>query len=239
MNKHTVVTFLAGLGLATSAVAANAATRVFNNPAPITIYDDAPASLYPSPITVSGITGGISDVQVTLRGFSHTYAGDLNLLLVAPGGQKIMLAGRAGGSSELNNATITFSAAATTNFETAASPIPSGTYHPIISSLTNSYSPAPAGPYSTDLTTLNGPGIAQNGTWNLYVSDHAGADVGAISGGWTLSVNGFYTCAAEGYTGAKLTLCHQVCEINYPPTTLNGLIKLWTAIYRTAPTCAR
>lgn len=48
----------------------------------------------------------------------------------------------------------------------------------------------------------------------------------------------FTTCAAEGFIGAKLTLCRQICEIRHPPATLAGLIKLYMAIYRTAPPCA-
>ena len=52
---------------------------------------------------------------------------------------------------------------------------------------------------------------------------------------WSL----FTSCAAEGFIGAQLTLCRQVCEINQTPSTLTGLIKLYTAIYRTAPPCAR
>ena len=50
---------------------------------------------------------------------------------------------------------------------------------------------------------------------------------------WTL----FTTCAAEGYTGGKLTLCQKVCEIPQSPSTLAGLIKLYTAFYRETPPC--
>lgn len=48
----------------------------------------------------------------------------------------------------------------------------------------------------------------------------------------------FTTCAAEGYTGARLSLCRQVCEIDQTPTKLTGLIKLYMSTYRTAPPCA-
>lgn len=48
----------------------------------------------------------------------------------------------------------------------------------------------------------------------------------------------FTSCAAEGFTGAKRTLCHQVCEVSYPATTLNGLIRIWKALYHTDPPCA-
>lgn len=49
----------------------------------------------------------------------------------------------------------------------------------------------------------------------------------------------FTTCAAQGYTGARLTLCRQICEIPQTPTKLAGLIKLYTAIYRTPPPCPK
>lgn len=48
----------------------------------------------------------------------------------------------------------------------------------------------------------------------------------------------FTTCAAEGITGAKLSLCRQICEIDQTPTKLTGLIKLYMSTYRSAPACA-
>lgn len=47
---------------------------------------------------------------------------------------------------------------------------------------------------------------------------------------------GFTTCAAEGYTGAKLTLCQKVCEVP-PSATTNNLIILYRAIYKQSPPC--
>ena len=49
----------------------------------------------------------------------------------------------------------------------------------------------------------------------------------------------FTTCAAEGFIGAQLTMCRQVCEISQPASTLTNLITLYTALYRTPPPCAR
>ena len=43
------------------------------------------------------------------------------------------------------------------------------------------------------------------------------------------------TCSS--LVGAQLTLCRQVCEVSQSPSTLAGLIKLYTAIYRVAPPC--
>ena len=54
---------------------------------------------------------------------------------------------------------------------------------------------------------------------------------------WAMQL--FTTCAAEGYTGAKLTMCRSVCESGATGTTLAGRIRLYTAIYRETPPCAR
>lgn len=49
----------------------------------------------------------------------------------------------------------------------------------------------------------------------------------------------FTTCAAEGYTGGKLTMCRKVCESNLSGSTLTAMIKLYVAAYREQPACAR
>jgi len=64
--------------------AARAAT--FSNPAAITINDNANATPYPSTINVSGVTGKLSDVNVTLTGLQHTAVQDIGVALVAPNG---------------------------------------------------------------------------------------------------------------------------------------------------------
>ena len=52
------------------------------------------------------------------------------------------------------------------------------------------------------------------------------------------AVPNFISCADEGFTGSKLTLCRQVCEIDQTPTRLLSLIKLYKTTYREAPACA-
>ena len=47
-------------------------------------------------------------------------------------------------------------------------------------------SPAPAGPYGTSLSALNG--VDPNGVWSLYVSDDTRLESGAISNGWSLEL---------------------------------------------------
>src|SRR4051812_45238590 len=49
------------------------------------------AGPYPSVITVSGLSGVVSSVVVTLTNLTHTYPDDIDALLVGPGGQNVML----------------------------------------------------------------------------------------------------------------------------------------------------
>src|SRR5205814_1488127 len=75
----------AAASMALGSAPASAATT-FSNSNAITIPDHGKASPYPSAIGVSGMPGRITDVAVTLRGFSHTTASDVGVLLVSPDG---------------------------------------------------------------------------------------------------------------------------------------------------------
>src|SRR4029453_8812877 len=60
---------------------AGADTTTGTNPATITIPAVGPGSLYPSPITISGMTGTVTDVNITLNGMQHNVATDVDVLL--------------------------------------------------------------------------------------------------------------------------------------------------------------
>ena len=253
MKTRNLALTLSALALATASFAASAADHTFSNTTPITINDNAAASLYPSPIAVAGVPGNITNVSVTLHGINHTWVGDLNVLLVAPGGQKIALMGRVGSATaaavgagdNFVNATIAFAATAVTPVPTtsvSSNNIASGTYLPTAGlNVTPMPGPAPAGPYSTDLSTLNGVAASQLGSWNLYISDQSGADVGSMTGGWSLTISDDApdtTCASEGYTGAKLTWCKNICENGLTGAVLDTWIHRWVSRYRDLPYCA-
>ena len=235
--------------LATASFTASAADHVFSNSGSIAINDNVAANPYPSTINVTGLSGNIENVRVTLNGISHTWVGDLNIVLVAPGGQKIALMQRVGiapgpvdccgYSGDFANANITFSASAASTIPNT-NPIPSGTYLPSIgNSQNNPPAPAPAGPYSADMTTLDGAGTAQNGTWQLFVEDGSAGDTGQIAGGWSITIADATTCASEGYTGTKLTWCQNICEKGYTGATLDMWIHRWINRYRDLPYCAQ
>jgi subtilisin-like proprotein convertase family protein len=163
-------------------------TATFSNPAPITINDAAPATPYPSDITVSGLTDTVSKVTVTLTGITHTFPGDVDMLLVGPNGQGMVLLSEAGGNAPIRNVTINLNDNAT---EAVAEPIVDGTFWPFNLGAVLDTFPAPAPPppwsyYGTELAFFNR--IDPNGTWSLYVLDDEGGHAGTISGGWSLTL---------------------------------------------------
>jgi len=224
---------LAGFALAAASFAASA--QSFSNPANIVINDSVPATPYPSTVSVSGVTNTNNKVTVTLNGFSHTFSADLNIVVVAPSGQSVALANRVGGGNNYTGGSYTFDDAATTIVTGDGSGIiPIGSYRPSGGS-TNLTAPGPAGPYGSSLDAL-GNGV--NGTWSLYVADQVGADVGQISGGWTVTFAPDTTCASEGYTGTQLEWCKNICEKGYTGQLLSAWIHRWTLRYRALPYCA-
>ena len=179
----------------------------FSNTAAITINDNAPATPYPSNITVSGLSGN-KNIKLTLTGFAHTFPSDVDVLLVGPGGQKFVPMSDAGGTSAVTNVNITLT-------DTAAAAVPApvttGDWKPTNVDTTTDVFPAPAptAPYNnpapagteTFVSTFGTSGATMNGTWSLYVRDDAGIDVGQIAGGWSLTFEANdYNCSVTGGT---------------------------------------
>ncbi|MCM3871575.1 MAG: S8 family serine peptidase, partial [Pyrinomonadaceae bacterium] len=111
-------------------------TTTFATPGAITIpasgtgaSTGAPATPYPSNITVAGVVGTVSKVTVTLKNMNHTFPDDVDVLLVGPGGQKLLLMSDAGGTGDIVNNTYTFDDAAAATM-TDAGPLASGTFKP-------------------------------------------------------------------------------------------------------------
>ncbi len=167
-----------------------AATASFSNATQITIPASGTsgrASPYPSNIMVSGVTGTVSKVTVTLTNIGHTYPDDIDILLVSPAGQKLLLMSDTGGTNRnaINNVTLTFDDDATASLPDS-SLISSGTYKPTNFGGNDTFPlPAPTGPYGTTLAVFNGEN--PNGTWSLYVVDDLSGDTGQIAGGWSLT----------------------------------------------------
>ena len=151
------------------------------------------AALYPSSITVDGLTGQtINHLSVTLYGFSHTFPSDVDIVLGGPSGELSMLMGEVGGSTKLpvSNLTLILDDSAANSLP-LNSMLTSGTFKPTRGSATLSFefpTPAPAGSSSAlaALSVFNG--TDPNGNWNLFVVDESSPDAGTISLGWSMQV---------------------------------------------------
>jgi subtilisin-like proprotein convertase family protein len=171
-------------------------TQVFANPAAITINDNAAGSPYPSTVTVSGVTS-YTRVTLSLNGLSHTFPDDIDIIVVAPGGQKAYVMSDNGSGTDISGVNLVFDDTAAAALTTAT--ISSGTFKPSnLDTTTDAMpAPAPAPPYLTDFTSFNALGGAVNGTWSLYVRDDVGTDTGSISGGWSINFVNPPTCSTS------------------------------------------
>ncbi len=148
-----------------------------------------PANPYGSPITVSGLSGQISSLTVSLNGLSHSIPRSVDVLLVSPNGAGLVLLSDAGGGSAVSNVDLTFDDNAT---NIVGQPIVSGTFRPTDTSGNIDFfsDPAPYLPYfsggTPSLSNFNG--FSPNGEWKLYVMSSVFAGSGMIQGGWTLNI---------------------------------------------------
>jgi hypothetical protein len=213
-RRERRVTFVTALSIALAATvvaatgvfASQASAVDFSSSTPIAIPDSGPGAPYPSDILVSGVTGPLTGVSVTISGFNHICPQDVDLLLVWPNGHMSMLMSDAGDCSgnPRPDATLTFVQ------QVGAARIPCDTSPTGIAPTTGTYlptegpgscetgtagpsepplpPPAPApdpllGRYPSELSP--GLGTDPNGTWHLYVNDDSSPDAGSIAG-WSL-----------------------------------------------------
>jgi hypothetical protein len=153
---------------------------------PVVINDNptaapTPAVPYPSTIAVSGETV-VGKVTVTISGITHTFPNDIEVMLVGPGGQNLVLMSDVcGGRPGIADVTLTFD-----DSGTDAPPCSTGTYLPANSGDTSFPAPAPTPSTATKLSVFND--TTANGTWSLFVADDESQDGGLISGGWSLNI---------------------------------------------------
>ena len=145
-------------------------------------------SPYPSTINVTGIPGTIRDVTAQLSKLTHPFPLDLDILLVGPGGQNVMLMSDVGGLRSVSNINLSFDDSATVSLTTNR--ITSGTYLPTNLNPSGDKdafpTPAPIKPYGTAFFVFDGE--SPNGTWKLFVLDEFTSGSGSIGGGWTLNI---------------------------------------------------
>ena len=173
-------------------------TTTFTNTAPLTIPGtgtSGPATPYPPTITISGFSGAVARVTVTLKQMTHTFPDDIDVLLVGPTGVKFLLMSDSIGSADLTGQTYTFDDRAAAVMPDSAAAPPSGSFKPTNYGSGDTFpAPAPVGPYlspatgGTDSLTSAFAGLNPNGTWRLFVFDDTGGDSGVIAGGWELNL---------------------------------------------------
>jgi serine/threonine-protein kinase len=155
----------------------------------IVIPDSGQGVPYPSSIEVSGLVGTVAEVTVTLAGFGHEFPDDVDVLLVGPAGQSVVLMADMGGFDTVGNVSLTFD-------DAAPAPVPdetlivSGTYRPTREKRCCRFdgtAPAPPAPHAAALSAFDG--TDPNGTWSLFVFDDGVGDQGALSGGWSLEIS--------------------------------------------------
>jgi autotransporter-associated beta strand protein len=150
-----------------------------------TIPNLGPASTYPLTITLSNVVGVIGQISVTLSNVTHQYPDDLDILLVGPQGQSVILMSDAGGDPDINNVTLTFHPWALNSLPDTTV-IGPGVYLPTNYEVGDNFDlPAPGGAHASDLYAFRG--TDPNGTWSLYIVDDQGGDVGSISG-WSIGI---------------------------------------------------
>ena len=149
------------------------------------------------------MAGSVSKVTVKLNQFTHTYPDDVDVLLIGPGGQSVLLMSDVGGAVGVSGVTVTLDDAATKSLPNSTR-ISTGTYKPTNVGTGDTFAaPAPAGPYSALLSAFNG--AAPNGGWSLYVVDDKANYQGTIAGGWTLTITTTITNASPVITAQPVS----------------------------------
>ena len=155
-----------------------AAGQTFSNPAMIRIpaSGSGPGSAgpYPSNIVVSGLTRPVGDVTVDIVGLTHTFPADIEILLVGPTGQSVLLMANAGATCDMAGVNLTFA--------DGAPQLPDGLHRrwyvqsDEVRCTPTFAAPAPEPPFGNALSLFSG--TDGNGTWSLFVIDDAFLDSG-------------------------------------------------------------
>lgn len=146
----------------------------------------ASATPYPSVKYVSGLTGIVDSVTVSLKKLSHTGPDDIIAVLRSPTGRTCVLMANCGGTNTITNVDLVFDDAAADSLPDATL-ISSGSYKPTAySPFIALNAPGPQAPYGTTLSVFDGD--TPNGSWSLWVIDDQSLDSGIIALGWDLTI---------------------------------------------------
>jgi hypothetical protein len=161
------------------------------------------AAPYPGTINVTGLTGG-KKIILELTNLNTTYPGDMDWLLVGPGGQKfIFMSDVISGFTTQTNANVVIKDDAEATMPDVGAVSLNGEWKPTNHGANDVFAaPAPTPPYGnafpsgqdTFASVFGTNAAAMNGTWSLYGVDDVSGDVSTIAG-WKLTFEGLdYVC---------------------------------------------
>jgi uncharacterized repeat protein (TIGR01451 family) len=187
--------------------------------------DEGPGSPYPSTIQVSGLTGYVSKVTVTVSNLYHTYPNDIGMLLVAPGANAVLMDAAVNFSVPVSGVTLTFDSTAPTVLPSEGN-LTSGTFAPADYNPNDVFTNALAPPYSTSLTNLNN--LPPNGAWSLYAHDDAVGDAGGISNGWAVTLTSIIPVNPTNSLAASIVA-------SSPQVVLGGSLTYFLSVLNNGP----
>lgn len=164
-------------------------TRTYSNDDPL---DAITFETHSSPITVRKLKKGrIKDVNVILRGFTHSQPGDVDVMLVGPNGENLLLVSDAGSTNDAKGLTFIIDDEATDTLPDSGD-LETGSYPPTNYAgsgdlFLHPVGPTPPVPSSNDSLSIF-DGSNPNGTWTLFVTDNNSGEDGAFNGGWSLQI---------------------------------------------------
>jgi Ca2+-binding RTX toxin-like protein len=153
-----------------------------------------PTNPYPLTMDVSNVYPNIKFVAVDLEGLAHTFPDDIDVELVAPGGQGVVLISDAGGGFDVPaGTTLSFfegnpplPAAPDSTRLVSGIPPTSAAYRPTNYGVGDPFPPpAPSASFGTSLSVFKGSN--PNGTWRLYVNDDTPGEKGQFDT-WDLQI---------------------------------------------------
>jgi subtilisin-like proprotein convertase family protein len=156
-------------------------------PGPQSTNGSGAAGPYPVPIQVSGLSGPVADVNLTLPGLTHTDPGELDVLLASPSGRSVVVMSDGCGNDPAS-VVLTFDDQAPADLPSVSGTCASGSYRPTnFGNIDGFPAPAPLSQLGTTMATFNGE--PANGTWLLYIVDDGNSfDTGWLLGAPTLAI---------------------------------------------------
>src|SRR5439155_11818485 len=125
----------------------------------ISVPDSGVANPYPATLSIAGLPGTITHLSVVIERIHHDVPDDLDLLLVGPHGEKVILMSDAGGSTAPTQTAVRFDDAATRALPDSSG-ISGGGYRPTNYGRGDSFpAPAPGGPGGGTVVALNRPDL--------------------------------------------------------------------------------